>query len=89
MKKVTKIESVQNAKTVKQKLRIAAYCRVSTGSDAQLESLDVQKSHYNATLHPVMIGSSPVFIMMKASPAPKQRSDRSCSVSLQTVKQRR
>ena len=46
MKKVTKIESVQNAKTVKQKLRIAAYCRVSTGSDAQLESLDVQKSHY-------------------------------------------
>ena len=46
MKKVTKIESVQNAKTVKQKLRIAAYCRISTGSDAQLESLDVQKSHY-------------------------------------------
>ena len=26
--------------------RIAAYCRVSTGSDAQLESLDAQKTHY-------------------------------------------
>ena len=46
MKKVTKIESVQNAETVKQRLRVAAYCRVSTGSDAQLESLNVQKSHY-------------------------------------------
>lgn len=30
----------------KKKLRVAAYCRVSTSSDAQLESLDAQKIHY-------------------------------------------
>ena len=46
MKKVTKIEGVQNNSTQKKKLRVAAYCRVSTGSDAQLESLEAQKTHY-------------------------------------------
>ena len=46
MKKVTKIEGVQNNSTTKKKLRVAAYCRVSTGSDAQLESLEAQKTHY-------------------------------------------
>lgn len=46
MKKVTKIEGVQNNSTLKKKLRVAAYCRVSTGSDAQLESLEAQKTHY-------------------------------------------
>ena len=30
------------------KLRVAAYCRVSTGSDEQLVSLQAQKSHYEA-----------------------------------------
>ena len=30
----------------KKKLRLAAYCRVSTSSDAKLESLDAQKIHY-------------------------------------------
>ena len=45
MKKITKISSdkpKQNAK----KLRVAAYCRVSTDNDAQLESLEAQKKHY-------------------------------------------
>ena len=28
------------------KLRVAAYCRVSTATDAQLESLEAQKNHY-------------------------------------------
>lgn len=28
------------------KLRVAAYCRVSTATDAQLESLETQKNHY-------------------------------------------
>ena len=46
MKKVTKIEGAQNNITIKKKLRVAAYCRVSTGSDAQLESLEAQKTHY-------------------------------------------
>ena len=44
MKKVTFIDSTQ--KEISQKLRVAAYCRVSTDSDAQLESLETQKSHY-------------------------------------------
>ena len=44
MKKITKIESVTTQQ--KKKLRVAAYCRVSTGSDEQLVSLEAQKTHY-------------------------------------------
>ena len=44
MKKVTFIDSTQ--KEIKPRLRVAAYCRVSTDSDAQLESLETQKSNY-------------------------------------------
>lgn len=43
MKRVTKIAATPTAVS---KLRVAAYCRVSTDSDAQLESLDAQKEHY-------------------------------------------
>ena len=46
MKKITKIEGNKVASIVKPKLRVAAYCRVSTGSDEQLVSLQAQKSHY-------------------------------------------
>ena len=46
MKKVTQIDGVQKNTTINNKLRVAAYCRVSTGSEAQLESLEAQKSHY-------------------------------------------
>lgn len=46
MKKVTKIDKIQPSKAAKKKLRVAAYCRVSTDSDAQLESLETQKKHY-------------------------------------------
>lgn len=48
MKKVTKIENNHPSKAVKKKIRVAAYCRVSTASDAQLESLETQKSHYES-----------------------------------------
>lgn len=44
MKKITKIESVSTQR--KKKLRVAAYCRVSTASDEQLVSLETQKAHY-------------------------------------------
>ncbi len=44
MKKVTKINKVQNV--TKQKLRVEAYCRVSTINEEQLESLEAQKAHY-------------------------------------------
>lgn len=46
MKTVTKIDKIQHNEVTKKEIRVAAYCRVSTGSDAQLESLDVQKKHY-------------------------------------------
>lgn len=46
MKKVTKIDKIRPSKAAKKKLRVAAYCRVSTDSDAQLESLETQKTHY-------------------------------------------
>ena len=46
MKKVTKLSAGKASKAKKKLLRVAAYCRVSTDSDAQLESLEAQKQHY-------------------------------------------
>lgn len=46
MSKVTKIDAVKSSKIAAKKIRVAAYCRVSTDSDAQLESLDAQRKHY-------------------------------------------
>ena len=47
MKKITKI-GVDTNKGTKKKIRVAAYCRVSTDSDEQLISLDAQKAHYES-----------------------------------------
>ena len=44
MKRITKIE--ENMLLEKRKLRVAAYCRVSTARDEQLVSLVAQKAHY-------------------------------------------
>ena len=44
MPKVTAIQA--NSRSNRKKLRVAAYCRVSTDSDAQLESLETQMAHY-------------------------------------------
>lgn len=46
MKTVRKIEPVRQQEG--HKLKVAAYCRVSTSSDEQLESLSVQKEHYES-----------------------------------------
>lgn len=46
MKKVTKIAEATGSKVKLKKIKVAAYCRVSTDSDAQLESLEAQKTHY-------------------------------------------
>ena len=73
MKKVTKIDGVQNNSTIKKELRVAAYCRVSTGSDAQLESLEAQKLIMSDTSILVRIGSSPVSTSMKVSQEPKRK----------------
>lgn len=45
MKRITKIGANESL-IQKKKLKVAAYCRVSTRSDEQLESLDAQKEHY-------------------------------------------
>lgn len=45
MKKITKIEQ-NKALAIKNKLRVAAYCRVSSASSEQLASLEAQKAHY-------------------------------------------
>jgi len=50
LKKVTLI-APNNANSIEQpKLRVAAYARVSTGSEDQLVSLETQKSHYESTI---------------------------------------
>ncbi len=49
MKKVTKIEAIQPV-TLQNKVRVAAYTRVSTSSDDQLESLDAQIRHFEALI---------------------------------------
>lgn len=46
MKRVTKIDTIALPGLDKKKLRVAAYCRVSTASEEQLESLTTQKEHY-------------------------------------------
>lgn len=45
MKRITKIEE-NKVLSLKKKIRVAAYCRVSTASDEQLISLETQKAHY-------------------------------------------
>lgn len=45
MKRITKIAENRDTVAIK-KLRVAAYCRVSTASDEQLVSLAAQKAHY-------------------------------------------
>ena len=46
MKKVTKLGAGKAPKAKMKLLRVAAYCRVSTDTDAQLETLEAQKQHY-------------------------------------------
>ena len=48
MKTVTKIDANPNTAGSEKRLRVAAYCRVSTDSDDQLESLEEQKKHYES-----------------------------------------
>ena len=51
MKKVTKIAENAVSLTEHAKLRVAAYCRVSTDSEEQLESLDTQIKHYESYIN--------------------------------------
>ena len=49
MRSIKKIEPVK-ARSPVRKTRVAAYCRVSTGSEEQLVSLEAQKKHYEDTI---------------------------------------
>lgn len=51
MKKVTKIAANTTSVTERPKLRVAAYCRVSTGSEEQMASLETQKKHYESHIN--------------------------------------
>ncbi|HWQ89984.1 MAG TPA: recombinase family protein [Desulfitobacteriaceae bacterium] len=48
MRKVTKISGNNALPAMQLKLRVAAYCRVSTDSNEQLVSLETQKNHYES-----------------------------------------
>ena len=50
MRKVMKIEAGGDRFVSSLKLRVAAYCRVSTGNDDQLLSLEAQKQHYEKVI---------------------------------------
>ena len=51
MKKVTKIAQNKADFNTQPKLRVAAYCRVSTDSDEQLVSLETQINHYESYIN--------------------------------------
>jgi len=51
LKKVTKIAQNTQGFTEQPKLRVAAYCRVSTDSDEQRVSLDAQIKHYESYIN--------------------------------------
>lgn len=65
MEKVTKIGG--ETSNDNKKLKVAAYCRVSTDSDEQLESLEAQKSTIKLISKAILRGSMQDCITMKAS----------------------
>ena len=60
----------------KPKLRVAAYCRVSTDSDEQATSYEAQVEHYTEynIFKKILIGNLQEFMLMMVSPAPTPRS---------------
>ena len=71
MKKITRIEPTAS-QPIMTKTKVAAYCRVSTEADAQLVSLETQKSHYEELI-------TQGFITTRASAGPVRRSGPRCS----------
>ena len=57
----------------KPKLRVAAYCRVSTDSDEQTTSYEAQVEYYTEYIQKILIGNLPVFMPMTVSPARTQK----------------
>ena len=74
MKRITKI-GVNETLVQKKKLKVAAYCRVSTASDEQLISLE---AHMKTTSVPMTNGSMWVFTMTRVSQARRRMSVPDC-----------
>ena len=64
----------------KPKLRVAAYCRVSTDSDEQATSYDAQVEHYTEFIQKTRNGNLPVSTPMMVFPAPTPKSVRTLTV---------
>ena len=74
MKTITKIEANRSA-AIHRKCRVAAYCRVSTEHDDQIESLETQKAHYESWSgsNCIQSGNPPVSFMILALLEQKQK----------------
>lgn len=51
MKKVTRLGGNIKKKSTTKVLRVVAYCRVSTDSNAQFESPEAQKTYYDKAIN--------------------------------------
>ena len=60
----------------KPKLRVAAYCRVSTDSDEQATSYEAQVEHYTEYIKKNLNGNSPEYTLMMVFPVPTQRTEK-------------
>lgn len=61
MKKVRKIDVVQEERE-KKKLKVAAYCRVSTKYESQKSSIDLQVSYFTQLIEKKRIGRVQAFM---------------------------
>ena len=54
----------------KPKLRVAAYCRVSTDSDEQATSYEAQVEHYTEFIQRTLNGNLQAYMLMMVFPVP-------------------
>jgi len=73
VRKVTRIDGNNALQAFKPKVRVAAYCRVSTDSDEQMASLEAQKDHYESYIKANPDWEFAGIYMMKAYQAQKRR----------------
>ena len=62
---------------VPEHLRVAAYCRVSTDSEEQLNSYEAQKTYYTQKIQDNPDWEMRAFTQMRASPEPASKRERS------------
>lgn len=64
------VQVIQPIQQQPKRLRVAAYARVSSDSEDQLNSLSVQVDYYTHLIQEIQTGISPESTPMKALPAP-------------------